>query len=171
MTVAPSAPPGAGELFSAAYRAEHATTRKVLHAFPPEQADFQPHPRASTARRLAWTFVVEEGGMLAALRGAFALPAGGFPPAPDDWAAILGAFDAQHDPMLAALAEATDDRLLAPVRFFTGPGQLGDVPTHQLLWFFLHDQIHHRGQLSVYLRLVGGRVPSIYGPSADEPWR
>jgi uncharacterized damage-inducible protein DinB len=35
----------------------------------------------------------------------------------------------------------------------------------------LHDQIHHRGQFSVYLRMVGGKVPSIYGPSGDEPWR
>jgi uncharacterized damage-inducible protein DinB len=35
---------------------------------------------------------------------------------------------------------------------------------------FLHDQIHHRGQLTVHLRMAGGRVPSIYGPSKDEPW-
>ena len=163
--------PDARTQFRDAYRAEHATTRKVLHAFPAAHAEFRPHPRASTARRLAWTFVLEEGGMLAALEGRFALPAGGFPEPPDDWTAVLDAFDAQHAPMLAALEDATDARLLAPVRFLTGPGQLGDVPTHELLWFFLHDQIHHRGQLAVYLRLTGGRVPSIYGPSADEPWR
>jgi len=41
----------------------------------------------------------------------------------------------------------------------------GDV-----LWYSLHALIHHRGQLSVYLRMVGGKVPSIYGPSGDEPW-
>jgi len=38
------------------------------------------------------------------------------------------------------------------------------------LWFLLCDQIHHRGQLSVYLRMADGKVPSIYGPSGDEPW-
>ncbi len=37
-------------------------------------------------------------------------------------------------------------------------------------WMFFYDSIHHRGQMTVYLRAVGGRVPSIYGGSADEPW-
>jgi uncharacterized damage-inducible protein DinB len=44
------------------------------------------------------------------------------------------------------------------------------VPKIDFLWFLLCDQIHHRGQLSVYLRMAGGKVPSIYGPSGDEPW-
>jgi uncharacterized damage-inducible protein DinB len=48
---------------------------------------------------------------------------------------------------------------------------MGDVPKMQALWMFLCDQIHHRGQFSVYLRMADGKVPSIYGPSADEPWR
>jgi uncharacterized damage-inducible protein DinB len=38
------------------------------------------------------------------------------------------------------------------------------------LWLMLMDSIHHRGQLSVYIRPAGGKVPSIYGPSGDEPW-
>ena len=37
-------------------------------------------------------------------------------------------------------------------------------------WFLLHDQIHHRGQFSIDLRMADGKVPSIYGPTADEPW-
>ena len=45
------------------------------------------------------------------------------------------------------------------------------IPVIDVLWFMLTDSIHHRGQLSVYVRMAGGRVPSIYGPSADEPWR
>jgi uncharacterized damage-inducible protein DinB len=48
---------------------------------------------------------------------------------------------------------------------------MGDIPVYAFLWAMLADQIHHRGQLSVYLRMAGGKVPSIYGPSADEPWR
>jgi uncharacterized damage-inducible protein DinB len=42
--------------------------------------------------------------------------------------------------------------------------------TIQVAWMILSDQIHHRGQFSVYLRMAGGKVPSIYGPTADEPW-
>jgi uncharacterized damage-inducible protein DinB len=56
------------------------------------------------------------------------------------------------------------------VQFFVAPKQVGDIPAESFLWFMLHDQIHHRGQLSVYVRMAGGKVPSIYGPSADEPW-
>ena len=48
--------------------------------------------------------------------------------------------------------------------------KIAPVSVKDLVWGMLHDQIHHRGQLSVYLRIVGGKVPSIYGPSADEPW-
>ena len=48
---------------------------------------------------------------------------------------------------------------------------MGDIPNIQFLWFILHDHIHHRGQFTVYQRMAGGKVPSIYGPSADEPWR
>ena len=44
-----------------------------------------------------------------------------------------------------------------------------EVPLGQMFWIGLFDAIHHRGQLSVYLRPMGGRVPSIYGPSADDP--
>jgi uncharacterized damage-inducible protein DinB len=51
-----------------------------------------------------------------------------------------------------------------------GPGQVADVPVADMLWIMLLDAVHHRGQLSVYLRMAGGKVPSIYGPSADEPW-
>lgn len=49
--------------------------------------------------------------------------------------------------------------------------RMGEVPVMSILWtgLVMHG-IHHRGQLSVYLRLMGVRVPSIYGPSADEPW-
>jgi uncharacterized damage-inducible protein DinB len=54
--------------------------------------------------------------------------------------------------------------------FFVGPKTPGPVKRSDFLWFLLHDQIHHRGQFSIYLRIVDGKVPSIYGPSLDEPW-
>ena len=47
---------------------------------------------------------------------------------------------------------------------------MGELRRMDVLWFLLHDSIHHRGQFSIYLRMVDGKVPSIYGPSADEPW-
>jgi uncharacterized damage-inducible protein DinB len=51
-----------------------------------------------------------------------------------------------------------------------GPGRIGDWKKTDFLRQVLHDQIHHRGQFTVYLRLADARVPSVYGPTADEPW-
>jgi uncharacterized damage-inducible protein DinB len=47
---------------------------------------------------------------------------------------------------------------------------MGEVRKGQVFWIMLMDAVHHRGQFSVYLRMVGAKVPSIYGPSLDEPW-
>jgi uncharacterized damage-inducible protein DinB len=155
--------------FLAAYRREHATTEKVLRAFPPEQADLRPHERSSAARQVAWTFVVEERMMLLAVRNELVLGKG-FTPPPESWGEIVDAFAAQHEELLRQLEGASDADLQGTVRFYVAPRQTGDIPRMDFLWFMLHDQIHHRGQLSVYLRMAGGKVPSIYGPSADEPW-
>jgi uncharacterized damage-inducible protein DinB len=63
-----------------------------------------------------------------------------------------------------------DEKLSETVKFFTAPKTLGDIRRIDFLWFLLSDEIHHRGQFSIYLRMADGKVPSIYGPSGDEPW-
>jgi uncharacterized damage-inducible protein DinB len=54
-----------------------------------------------------------------------------------------------------------------PVKFLMGGKVINEAPTSELLWGFLLDMVHHRGQLSTYIRPMGGKVPSIYGPSGD----
>lgn len=150
---------------------EHETTRRVIGAFPADQADFKPHPRSNSAKQLVWTFTVEEGLMLAALKNQLDVGGrGGFPKPPETYAEVLEAFEQNHANLIAALESAGDEDFAGTVRFFTGPKTLGDYAKADFLWFMLCDQIHHRGQLSVYVRMAGGKVPSIYGPSADEPW-
>lgn len=171
MSERPSGPPSPAQHFLDAFEREHATTMKVLRAFPPEQADFRPHERSSSARVLAWTFVVEERFIGTALRQEPVLGAGiGSTPMPDTWEGILDALQEQHDAIVRRLRDAGDAALGGTVRFFTGPKQVGEFSTSEFVWFMLCDQIHHRGQLSVYVRMAGGKVPSIYGPTADEPW-
>lgn len=174
---APTATPPLGSMsipspkqqFIDALRKEHETTHKVVQAYPPDQAEFRPHPRSNHARQLVWTFAIEEYLILAALTNSLNL-GGGFPKAPDNWNEVVGAFEKNHSDVMRALESARDEDFFGTVKFFTGPGTLGDVPKMEFMWFILCDQIHHRGQLSVYLRMAGGKVPSIYGPSADEPW-
>jgi uncharacterized damage-inducible protein DinB len=162
--------PSARLTFLAAFRREHATTMKVLRAFPGEQSELRPHTRSNSARQLAWTFVIEERLMIRALAGTPMLGDGAFPASPDSWDEVLATLE-ESAAEVVRLLEAADDAVMGgTVQFFVAPKQVGDIPTVDFLWFMLHDQIHHRGQLSVYLRIAGAKVPSIYGPSADEPW-
>ena len=71
---------------------------------------------------------------------------------------------------LDVLRSADDAALAEEVKFFTGPRTMGDYTRQEFLWFLVHDEIHHRAQFSIDLRMSGAKVPSIYGPSGDEPW-
>jgi uncharacterized damage-inducible protein DinB len=164
-----AATPSAKQQYADTYVREHATTLKVLRAFPADQASYQPHERSNSALQLAWTFAVENHLALSALRGPLELD-GKFPPPPPSFADVIAAYEASARELLATLEQTPESRLSETVTFFTGPKQMGEVPVSEILWFTLMDSVHHRGQLSVYLRCAGGKVPSIYGPSADEPW-
>jgi uncharacterized damage-inducible protein DinB len=153
------------------YEDEHARTMRVLRAYPNDQAELRPHPKCKTARELAWMFVMEQGAMETAMTTGFDFSQPlRLPPAPESFDAVLQVFDETHQKIAGLIRGLRDDELYQPLRFMIGPGKIGDVPLNQVLWFMLHDQIHHRGQFSIYLRIAGGKVPSIYGPSADEPW-
>jgi uncharacterized damage-inducible protein DinB len=161
--------PSAKTRFLKAYQREHATTAKVLRALPREQSTFKPHERSNDAHALGWTFVVEEQLMLRALQNQNLLGSG-FPKAPERWETVLNDFDKTYDAIVKELEAPINSDLEGTTQFFVAPKQVGDVPLEDFVWFMLSDQIHHRGQLSVYVRMAGGKVPSIYGPSADEPW-
>ena len=155
-----------------AFEREHAITMKVLRAFPPAQAELRPHPTCKTARELAFVFALERGLAEMVYHNAFATsaPSGSPPPVPETWDATLRAVEESQRRFLELLRSADDAALAEEVRFFTGPKTMGDYARRDFLWFLVHDEIHHRGQFSIYLRMSGAKVPSIYGPSADEPW-
>jgi uncharacterized damage-inducible protein DinB len=154
------------------FKRETATTLKVLRSYPPDQLDLRPSPRSATARDLAWLFVMEQAMGEKALTTGFdwSAPPPKSPAPPDSLDAIIKAAEDAFQRIVALVERTPDDQLGQTVQFPVGPRQIGDVPKMEFLWFLLCDQIHHRGQLSVYLRMAGGKVPSIYGPSGDEPW-
>jgi len=157
--------------FIDAYEQEHAKTRRVLRAYPKDKGELRPHPKCKTARELAWMFVLEQGAIEKTVTTGFDwTKPPSFPPPPDSFDAIIGAFEQSHEKTAALVRDFPEDRLHEPIQFSTAPKTIGDVPRLQALWMFLSDQIHHRGQFTIYLRLADGKVPSIYGPSADEPW-
>jgi uncharacterized damage-inducible protein DinB len=155
--------------FIDSFKKENPVTRRVMTALPEGQSEFRPHPSSKTAREVASIFSLGNGGIAAALTNNWQWPPQ-FPPAPATYAEVVSMFDATTQAVQQALVNTPDSRLFETVPFFTGPKQMGDVRVVDILWFMLLDSIHHRGQLSVYVRMTGGKVPSIYGPSGDEPW-
>jgi len=171
-STAVSGVPTPRQQFLEAYDREHTITMRVLRAFPPEKSELQPHPSSKSARELAWIFVLERGLGKAGLNNAFASGqvGGGSPPPPEKWEDVLTAIEAAHLDFRQVFDSFSDEQLLEPIKFFAGPKTLVDMSRVSFAWFLLTDQIHHRGQMSVYLRMADGKVPSIYGPSKDEPW-
>lgn len=164
--------PSAKESFLQTYEDEHAITTRVLDAYPEDKLDLQPHPKCKTAFDLVWVFVMERMLGTMVFNDAFASgpPSGEMPSPPGSWAELRAALDKAHKDFGDLVRATSDEDLEQTVKFFTGPQQMGNVRRIDLCWFLLHDQIHHRGQFSIYLRMADGKVPSIYGPSGDEPW-
>jgi uncharacterized damage-inducible protein DinB len=160
------------QIFLETFDREHATTLRVLRAYPPDQLDLKPSPKSSSARELASVFMRERNLAMRIWRDEFAkgFTPGTPAPAPETLDEILTALEKANSEFRAIVAAATDEDLHGKVSFFTAPKTMGQMTRSDMIWFILHDEIHHRGQLSVYLRIAGGKVPSIYGPSADEPW-
>lgn len=149
------------------------TTLKVLRAYPEDKLDLKPSDKSKTARELAWVFAAECGLGAHVWNDALAngMPAGGGPPAPPaKWSDLVAGVEKALADYRSLVAAASDEDLDRNVHFFTAPKTMGQMSRHQFIWFLLHDHIHHRGQFSVYLRMAGGKLPSIYGPTADEPW-
>ncbi len=156
------------EMFIQTWEREFQTTLKVLKAYPSNKLDLKPHERSRSAKDLAWTFVGEESVVDGVSKGQIDLQGG--PKAPDTFQEIIAVYEKHHNENVAKLKNLSDPDLNKSIPFPVAPKQMGQVRALDILWTMLMDSVHHRGQLSVYLRLAGAKVPSIYGPTADEPW-
>jgi uncharacterized damage-inducible protein DinB len=151
-----------------AFAHEGEITRKLLRAFPADAVDARPCESAQSTREIAWMLVLGMKVVEPILAGRL-LP-GGQPAAPASWDDIVESFERTLEATKARIAPLDDAALNGMITTLVGPNTVGEARRGDMLRMFLHDQIHHRGQLSVHLRMAGGRVPSIYGPSRDEPW-
>jgi len=148
-------------------KAETPAFIRVLKAIPKNQLDYRPDPKARTAAELAWLLAAEEAAMVALLKDGVVEWKDSKPPSDiDEVVAAFEKWSAEVNERLGHLEEAAWDK---KVRLLMGGGGAWEDSLGQMVWGFLFDAIHHRGQLSTYLRPMGGKVPSIYGPSADDP--
>ena len=148
------------------WKKEADATRKVLSRIP-EGSSYRPDPKSRTAREIAWLIVREEIVLGDGLEKG-ALEWTEVPP-PATMKEVMAAYDKHHDAATKKLESVDLKRWDGPVPFMFGGQQVMNEPGVDNAWGFLLDIIHHRGQLSTYLRPMGAKVPQIYGPSADEP--
>lgn len=154
------------------YDREMAVTRKLLERVPDGQFDWKPHPTSTTLGRLAGHLAeLPHWVSITLAQDSFDLstprPEGYQPPATRE--AVLSLFDERVAAARAALAGRGDGELMAPWTLLQGKQALFTMPKVTVLrTFVFNHMVHHRGQLSVYLRMQGVPIPSIYGASADE---
>ena len=146
------------------FEGEIKTTAKLLAAVPEERLDFVLGDKGRTMKDLMWHIVESDiwfANGIAAL--SFAGPESA-KPAPATVAEIVAAYQKEMPAALEKVKAMTGEQLTTPVDFF---GMM-TMPVVTYLQFMNNHCIHHRGQLSTYLRAMNAHVPSIYGPSADE---
>jgi len=153
-------------LFMKFWEKEAAATRKVIERIPQDRSDYRADPKARTARDIAWLLVREEVVLGDGLKkGAINWED---VPTPATVKEILDAYDTHHPDVTRKLHQLSPDTWERSVPFMWQGQEVMRTTGYESAWGFLLDVIHHRGQLSTYLRPMGSTVPAIYGPSADE---
>lgn len=151
---------------------EMAVTRRILERLPAPALEWKPHERSYSLGGLAahladiphWGTRILDRDFHDLLQGR-----GNRDTAPPSVAGILEAFDRHVAEVRRSLLERSDAELMAPWSLRRGDHLVMSLPKIAALRsFLLHHLIHHRGQLTVYLRLQGVALPPLYGPTADE---
>ncbi len=143
---------------------EHRLTKSVIEAIPQDKGDYRPDTISKSALELAWHIVATEMRFMEAVAaGEFDLSPRPRPDSIKNSKDLNAWYTGNFDPHFEKLTKLSNQQLLKIVDF-RGMFQL---PAVMYLNFILHHSIHHRGQLSMYLRPMGAKVPSIYGESYD----
>ena len=155
------------EYFSQCFKAEKDKFLRVLKAVPSDKTAYKPHERSTSAGDLVWLIasewddareIMDKGKVNFTVR-----------PAPAKIADSVAAFEKNADAIEKRMAKVDDATWEKNAQFLMDGNVAWEAPLGDMLFGFLFDAIHHRGQLSSYLRPMGAKVPSIYGPSADDP--
>ncbi|HEX3878091.1 MAG TPA: DinB family protein [Bryobacteraceae bacterium] len=143
---------------------ESATTKRVIEAIPAGKGDYRPDPNAMSAMELAWHIASAEMRFLnAVINGEFDFSPAEKPEASKNPQALAAWYAENFQQRIDKVAALSGDQLAKPVDF----RGMFQMPAVMYLSFSNNHGVHHRGQLSTYLRPMGGKVPAIYGESYD----
>ena len=154
------------EFFIQRWESEQPAFLKVLRAIPEGQLAYRPHDRSSAAGPLAWQLAEEQKQLCELLdTGEIHFEVKLHPEKVSD---IAKAYEKATEELRGRLKSASDEKWSSKGKFLSGGKVAWSDTVQSLCWGYLFDMVHHRGQLSAYLRPMGGKVPAIYGPSADD---
>src|SRR5262245_32571424 len=152
------------EFYLARMKAEFPGFQKVLAALPQDKVDYKPHENSPSAAQIVATLTAEQLACVTLLEtGATEWT----PPTPRALGAMVADFEKAWKRVEEDVARFDDANWTKLGRFSSGGKEYPGQPVGQFLWYVLFDGIHHRGQLTTYIRPMGGKVPGVYGPSAD----
>ncbi len=145
---------------------EQKTTRRVLGAVPADKLDYSPDAKSMDAWKLASHIATSEIFFIrGVVGGAFERANGAMPESVKTPEALVAWYDEAHAKAVAELKSMPGENLVKTINF----AGVFNFPALSYIGLMMSHAIHHRGQLSAYLRPMGGKVPRIYGGSADEP--
>lgn len=154
--------------FAEELQSESATTRKMLERVPEDAFDWKPHEKSSSMGRLAG-HVAELVSMFVPMVTKDAMDFGDFKPfKPSSVSELVEKFDENVAGAVELLKNQSDDELPKLWRIKSGEKVFLEMPRAAFIRWVLSHIVHHRGQLSVYLRLRDVPLPPVYGPTADE---
>ena len=158
------------ETFLPEFDQEMTTTRRLLERVPSEKGSWKPHPKSFALGHLAQLIAWMPGWITNALQET-GLDLGQAPPYTfETTETLLAMFDRNVSEARQALAAAQDSDYGVEWSLTHGGRALFSAPRVVIVRQNISHLVHHRGQLSVYLRLIDVPIPSIYGPTADEGW-
>jgi uncharacterized damage-inducible protein DinB len=161
------------DLFSAQLEREASLSRRALERVPEGRPDWRPHEKSMPLGYLSTLVATMPSWIAMAItQGELDLnPPGGSRYRPPEWRTtteLLRVLDESVAKGRDALRDTTDAHLMTPWKLLVTGRVVMESPRHVVIADTFTHLAHHRGQLTVYLRLNGAPVPSIYGPSADD---
>lgn len=152
-------------MFLNSYEKEFETTLRFLKAYPEGNFNFRPNPHLQSAQELAWSFVQEDQTLISgAIEGDVTLKT---TPAPDTLGEIQTAYESGHKYLALRIKELSDDALNEMITFGSDGDKTISMRRGDALWLGIMDAAHHRGQFSLYIRMVGGKAPPLYEPATE----
>ena len=149
---------------------EMATTRRLLERVPDDKGDWKPHEKSFSLAHLAQLVATMPGWILRTLRQPDIDLAAGAGYSNQSTQSLLQQFDKLVQEAKEAIAESSDEHFATNWKLRMGERELMSLPRDVAVRQHINHLVHHRGQLTVYLRLLDVPIPSIYGPTADERW-